>query len=384
MTDVMALGKERTQLFRDVFEGRIPKRVPVYGMLTYEFAAAYAGKGLVEAQYDQSLYEGIVDKCCQDFKCDNLPVVHLRFPALYRQLGAKNWVMGSNGFLQHPEVEGLKMDEYDDFIASPFDCIVEKVLPRLYTELDTDPGTRSMAFAKAFKTFMDEFANVGMTGAKLSQKYGYANVDLFAGACEAPFDFVADQLRGFKNILTDVRRVPDKVQAACEAVLPVMEKMGMFKFPTELGATFIPLHMAPFMRPKDFERLYWPTFLQLVEKFKELGQRSFLFVEQDWMRYIDYLQDMPAGTVMLFEYGDAQLAKDKLGDKHIISGFYPVTLLKTGTKQQCIDKAKEMIDIMAPGGNYCFAFDKAPLTLDSVNVDNLKAVYEYVTENATY
>lgn len=384
MTDMAALAQERTQLFRDLFNGKVPKRVPVYGLMTYEFAAQYAGKNLFEAQWNMALYEEIAEKICQDFACDNQPLLHLRFPALYKVLGARNWIMGSNGFLQHPEVEGLAIDEYDEFIASPLDCIVEKVLPRLYKNLDTDPNTRSLVMAKAFKIYSDEFANMGMVNAKLTAKYGYADVNLFAGACEAPFDFVADQLRGFKNILTDIRRIPGKVEAACEAVTPLMTKMGMFPFPVELGATFIPLHMAPFMRPKDFDRLYWPTFLKLVQNLKDAGQRSFLFCEENWMRYLDYLQDMPEGTIMMFEYGDPRLAKEKLGKKHIIAGFYPVTLLKTGTRQQCIDKAKELIDILAPGGNYMFTLDKSPITLDSVNPDNMKAVYQYVSENANY
>lgn len=383
MADVFSLAQERTQLFRDLFEGKTPRRVPVYALITYEFAAAYAGVGLAEAQWNSALYEGIAEKICQNFVGDNMPVAHLRFIALYKQLGARNWIMGSNGFLQHPEVEGLAIEEYDDFIASPYDTIVEKVLPRLYSQLDTEPNKKAMVMAKAFKTYMDEFANIGMANFKLTQKYGYTSANFFAGACEAPFDFVADQLRGFKNILTDVRRVPDKVEKACEAVTPLMVKMGAFKFPNELGATFIPLHMAPFMRTKDFERLYWPSFLKLVQDLKAAGQRSFIFCEQDWMRYIDYLQEMPDGTIMLFEYGDPKLAKAKLG-KHIISGFYPVTMLKTGTEQQCIDKAKELIDIMAPGGGYFFSLDKAPITLDSINVDNYKAVLKYVYENANY
>lgn len=384
MTGAEALSRERTRLFRDVYEGKIPKRVPVMGITTYEFAAAYAGKDLIEAQWSFHLFEEISEKICRDFPYDNFPLLHLRYPALYRQLGARNWVMTSNGFLQHPEVEGLRVDEYDEFIASPFDCIVEKVLPRLYSALDTDPYTKALVLAKAFKIFSDETNNINMVATKLSQKYGFARINLFAASCEAPFDFLADQLRGFKNILTDVRRVPEKVEAACEAVTPIMLKMGIFSSPMELGATFIPLHMATFMRPEDFDRLYWPTFKELVYDLKAAGQRSFIFCEQNWMRYLDYLQDMPENTTMLFEYGDPRLAKKKLGAKHIISGFYPVTLLKTGTRQQCIDKAKEIIDIMAPGGRYFFCFDKAPVTLDSINVDNLKAVLEYVAANAYY
>ena len=51
---------------------------------------------------------------------------------------------------------------------------------------------------------------------------------------------------------------------------------------------------------------------------------------------------------------------------------------------QCVDKAKELIDIMAPGGKYYFEFDKGPLSLDTINVENYRAVLEYVAENTTY
>src|SRR5690606_11325674 len=96
--------------------------------------------------------------------------------------------------------------------------------------------------------------------------------------------------------------------------------------------------------------------------------------EHDWMRYLDYLQELPAGTRFIFEFGDPQLVKDKLGKKFIILGFYPLILLKTGSKEQCIDKAKELLDILAPGGNYIFAFDKGAVSLDSINLDNYVAV----------
>ena len=55
-----------------------------------------------------------------------------------------------------------------------------------------------------------------------------------------------------------------------------------------------------------------------------------------------------------------------------------------GTKEQCIDKAKELLDILAPGGRYWFDFDKGALTPNSVNIENLKAVLAYVHENTVY
>lgn len=384
MADMISLSQERTQLFTDLMDGKIPKRVPVAGFFAHEFAIQYAGRDLTEVQWDTTDLEAIFEKVSEDFYSDLLPVSAFRLPSFYKLLGSKNFVMGSNGFLQHPEVEGLRLEDYDDFIASPYDCILEKVLPNLYSALNTDPVTKSLVMAKAFKAFTDDMGNTGRIYGNLINKYGYGLINLFAGFCEAPFDFLTDQLRGFKNISLDVRRIPDKVEAAVNAVTPLVIKMGGQLFPAKYNATFIPLHMAPYLRGKDFDRFYWPSFKKLVDGLAEKGMRSYLFVEQDWMRYVDYLAELPAGTVMMFEYGDPKLVKEKLGKKHIISGFYPLTLLKTGTKQQCIDKAKELIETLAPGGGYYFSFDKVIITLDSVNVDNTKAVLDYVATNANY
>jgi hypothetical protein len=381
---MQALSSERTQLFNDIIDGKIPKRVPISVAFPIEFCIQYAGKDLATTQWDSTDLEEVFEKICQEFYSDTLPVMAFRFPSWYKILGAKNWVMGSNGFLQHPEVEGLAIEDYDAFIEAPFDCIVEKVLPRLYGELDADPAKKAMVLAKAFKAFNDEMGNAGRIYGNLIGKHGYGYLNYFSGFCEAPFDFVADQLRGFKNITIDIRRVPEKVLAAVEAVTPWMVKMGMPPQPSKYNATFIPLHMAPYLRGKDFEKFYWPTFKKTVEDLAANGMRAHLFVEHDWMRYVDYLAELPEGTIMMFEYGDPKLVKEKLGKKHIITGFYPISLLKTGTKQQCIDKAKELIDTLAPGGNYFFGFDKSPITADSVNIENTKAVLEYVANNANY
>lgn len=181
---------------------------------------------MTEVQWDTTDLEATFEKVSEDFFSDLLPVSAFRMPSFYKILGSKNFVMGSNGFLQHPEVEGLAVEDYDAFIASPYNCIVERVLPRLYSELNRDPLTRSLVMAKAFNAFTDETGNTGRIYGNLIQKYGYGYTNFFAGFCEAPFDFLTDQLRGFKNISVDVRRIPDKVEAAVNAVTPLMIKMG--------------------------------------------------------------------------------------------------------------------------------------------------------------
>jgi hypothetical protein len=241
-----------------------------------------------------------------------------------------------------------------------------------------------MALAKAMRAQSDDLAYLGTIRAKMIAKYGFATMG--AVLTEAPFDFMSDFLRSFKGISGDVRRYPDKVAAACEAVLPLMIKKGTLPNPSLLGYTFIPLHMAPYLRDKDFAALYWPTFKKLVETLAGMGQNVQLFVEHDWTRYLDYLYELPANTIMRFEYGDAKLVKEKLGKKHIISGFYPVTMLQTATKQQCVDKAKELFDILAPGGRYWWQADKSIINMEANSpvAENLRAVLEYVHESGTY
>ncbi|SNS97732.1 Uroporphyrinogen decarboxylase (URO-D) [Anaerovirgula multivorans] len=386
MADIKQLQKDRQQLFTDLYEGRIPKRVPIMYNIGWEAAIQLAGHDLKQAQWDNSIVYDVYDKACSRLYGDLAPVaMTLRNPMHYQMLGAKAIIMSSSGQMQHPEIACLEPSEYDEFIQDPYKMMVDKLLPRLYKALDVSSGQKALTLGKAFKAYNDENVFYGATIGKIVEKYGYATI-VTHGFGEAPFDFLADFLRSFSGINMDVRRMPDKVVEACEAITPHMIKLlvHMNPNPSILKKGFIPLHMAPYLNNKQFEKFYWPTFKKVVEAMVEAGQGVDLFVEHDWMRFIDYLADLPGRIRMRFEYGDPKIIKEKLQGKHIISGLYPLTLLKTATKEECIDKAKELIDILAPGGGYMFEFDKSALSMDDVNIDNLIAVTEYVRDHAIY
>lgn len=181
-----------------------------------------------------------------------------------------------------------------------------------------------------------------------------------------------------------MRRQPEKLLEAMEALMPYCIWMGKPRSISQLGCNMIMTHMAAFLNTKDFEKFYWPTFHKLCHIAAEQGQAMQIFLEGDWTRFIDHLQDLPQGTQLWMEYGDPQQFKDKLGKKMVLGGFYPLTLLRQSSKDQCIDKAKELIDILAPGGNYIFIFDKSALSPNDINPENYSAVLEYVIENGKY
>ncbi|MEG0378264.1 MAG: uroporphyrinogen decarboxylase, partial [Eubacterium sp.] len=221
-------------------------------------------------------------------------------------------IMGATGVMQHPEVHSLEPEEYDTFIKDPFFYMSETLMPRLYPSLDTTPGRRAMVLAQAVKANSDQFAIIGQTMGKIAGKYGYPKAP--SGRSTAPFDYLADFLRSFTGIAKDMRRCPEKVVDACDALVSVMFREGIPN-PEKLPQNYrvmIPLHMGSFINEKQFEKFYWPSFKRLMDRLVEPGAGVDLFVEDDWMRHMDYLKELKGSVKMQFEYGDPKLVKEKL------------------------------------------------------------------------
>jgi hypothetical protein len=237
-----------------------------------------------------------------------------------------------------------------------------------------------------YKFYEDNFdATKAVVQKNAAEKYGLFKAPAgISGALPVPFDVLADVYRGFSNIVKDIRRMPEKVEEACEALVPYAMWMGNKSKPHPLGYNVIATHMGPFIRVKDFERFYFPTFKKLLHMQAARGQKTYAFCESDWDKLADHLAELPMGTILRFEKGTPQLYKDKMGDRMCLAGFYPIDLIKHGTVEQCVDKAKEIMDVMMPGGNFYFSFDKTALRKEDLNLDNYAAVMDYVLENGHY
>ena len=376
------LFAERCEIRADLFAGKRPKRLPVYVSFSLEAACGLAGIPLLDAHYDTDLAAQAHEKVCQTFYSDDMPSLNLRYPPVYQLLGAKNWILASNGAVQHPEIETMHEEDYDAFIENPYDVIMEVFLPRVCAALDTDPINRGVTFAKAYDEYTHQVSTYfAMIGA-LSEKYGYSAGMVNAPMTEAPFDFLADQLRGFSAILMDCRRVPDKVEAACRAVLPLMLKLAVPPAPYPDMQGFIPLHLAPYMNPQQFERLWWPTFEELVVAMDKQGVGATIFAENDWTRYLDYLARLPKSTAVWVEDGDMQKYTDTVGKDHIFGGFFDATMTLSKTKEECIDYVKRMCDICMKSDHFFFTFNKSVMDINSIDISKLQAVLEWVRDNA--
>ncbi|MCR3922732.1 MAG: hypothetical protein NUK65_09485, partial [Firmicutes bacterium] len=389
--EVKKLQQERGKLFSDFYNHKIPERLTVSVSVSGHILAEFGGLNVFETQYDYSKLAEPAKKICDMIYSDTSPVMPVglisRPPSFYQLLGSQSFIMGNKGFVQHPEVVGMNEDEYPELIANPYDFLLEKVIPRQYKELDATNPVRMlnrMQMAKA--ALANDSASSLPWFMALMEEHGYHRGAPMGsgGFCSAPYDFIADQLRSFSGISKDIRRHRELLKEACDAVLPLMFKMGLPANPHPEGAVVTPLHMPTFMREKDFMEVWMPSYVKMYENYAALGIRGSAFCEDNWMRYLDNLLELPAGMRLMFEYGDPQAIKDKLGKKFILQGLYPIDLIKHGTKEECVYKAKELLDIMMPGGGYVFGFDKGALTLSDVNLENLAAVAECVRDYGVY
>ena len=384
MGTVEELQKERTEIRNDLLAGKKPKRLFMNPNFTMESACDYAKIDLMKAHYSMELTEQAYDKVCADFPADTMPARNLRFPNVYQLLGARNWIISSNGVVQHPEIETMAVEEYDEFIEAPYKTIIEKFLPRVCKALDKDPISNGLNLATAYGAYKNITGAQMAVYGRMNTKYGYVPGMITNQMIEAPFDFLADQLRGFRAITMDIRRCPDKVKAAVEVITPMMIKMATPPVIRPGLISFIPLHLGPFINNKAFDELYWPTFEKTIVELDKIGIRISLFVEQDWTRFCHYLERLPKSTIMFMEAGDPKRFTETVGKDHVFGGFFDPTITLARSKEACIDEAKKLLDICMKSDHFYFTFDRSVIDMKSVDVPKLQAVLEWLYENGKY
>ena len=389
MSTAEELRAKRVKMYQNVYDSIVPERVPIDVSLNLNVVAEYAGIHGKEAYWNpDSLYEK-ADELCAMIPTDIcLYGGSILWPSQYQALESNCMKLSQTGFMQHPNHVGMLPEDYDAFIENPLDCIVERILPRNYQGLNPqreDPLRTMLSIAVAQDAISKTRAKSGSVTSRLAAKYGYFTPEPGTGTgCYAPLDILTDTMRSLSGMSMDIRRRRDKVKAAVEAIYPLNYAVGIPPKITPYGHVFFPLHLATYMKEQDFVPLWWEPWLRQVTDYASMGLHSTAFCEHDWMRYLDYLKDLPTNTVLQFEQGDPKVIKETLGEKFILKGLFPLSTLRTCDTAECVRRTKEFLKIMMPGGKFLFAFDKNPLTLSDVSLDNLKAVCETVMEYGVY
>ncbi len=405
--------RERVTRFIKVIKLEEPDRVPVILPAGY-LPATYAGYSLKEVMYD---YQKLADAWRvfnRDFQPDSFQGPGLVYPGrVIEKIGHKLHKWPGHGLPDdapmYQYVEGIYMqpEEYDDFMENPTDYWMRVFLPRTAGALEsfkyltpfnpimTNPLGWVMSFSsedvrRAFEALLEageEIARWRDAVSKVSREAlaeGYASFG-GGGMAGAPFDNIADVLRGTKGIVLDMYRQPDKLKETMERLVPIIVKGAVRGADMSLSpVVMMPLHKGDksFMSPKQFEEFYWPTFKKVLLGMINEGLVPMPFAEGNYEPRLDIIKEMPRSAVVwYFEVMDMAKAKRALGDVACIAGNVPASLLVTSTPVAVKEACRKLIETCAPGGGYILT---GAAGISKGNPENLRAMMEAAKEYGTY
>jgi hypothetical protein len=384
MSEMEKVYEQRIQDIIMTCNHKEPKRVPIMGKMT-AWAVAYSGAKTRDLIYDRELHVEKWTSFLKDIYVDCMQGIGIRIPL------KMIWALESETFfisndevtIQHKENTPMLVEEYPELIKDPISFIMNKICPRKFPALSKPYPESLAALKEAALGLSDSSESAAAVVKRCREEYGVPGIG--GSKLYAPLDVIFDRLRGFTGLAVDMRRNPEWLIEACEALFPIYMKVAErgITGPYPFAATT--LHCPTFLGPKNFGKFFWPTYKKMLLRVKELGSQTFAYMEGTWKPYYEFLNELPPNCMIgLLEADDPIEAKKLIGDKITIVGGVPLNLLRYGTKQQCLDHAKKIIDACAPGGGFIFTTDKALLSDGDVKVENLIAVNEFVHEYGVY
>ncbi len=367
-----------------------PKHVPI-GLDLVSWPTAYAGVRTDElVDYPEKMAENYV-KVFNDIYCDCLLEPGVTYPIRSLQaLGGNSYIISSDGVtIQHIMQDCImKEDEYDQLIADPNDFTLNVLTKRKYEKFNVPEKEAYEAAKKAAVAMKSHIYMNQLIEDKIDNEFGL--IRLWGKFSPYhPFDFLFDGLRGMKGTLVDIRRHPQKVVAALEALYENTIANSLPNFDDFKGKAWpfakTGFHGVPYIGMKDFERLWWDFFVKMFQPYIDAGVKVFLKAEGQAGYCFDKFKDLPKTSMIIQpEKDDIFDLYKRIGDTVTIAGGIKSSLLKYGTKQECIDYTKKAFDTFAPGGGFIFMQDTPLLSGNDVNIENLFAVYEFAKEYGKY
>lgn len=381
--------EERLSRYQAAIALELPDRIPISAGSNY-FAEVYAGHTNQEFIYDASKWTEADNKFVADFpEVDSYRSGRFWGP-LHDAVGFNLYKLPGRDLtprnqFQFVEGERMKADEYDLLINNPVEFLFDRFLPRALDDFQERGSIRSyMAFLKGGMA-------AGMMGGMVRARYQHMQTELgmptsMGGVFLAPFDYLADGLRGLRGIMMDIRRQPDKIKEACEALIPdVVNAALAIADPLRRYPIFIPLHRGafPFLSPKQFEEFYWPSLKKTMLQIIDAGYSIRAYLEGDWGPNWHHFRELPKGKILCdIDTGDIFKAKAELGGYQCIAGGMPDSLLILGTPEEVRARTKLLCQTVGKDGGYIINAG-CGIPYD-VKPENFKAMCQTVLEYGRY
>ncbi|HHX74408.1 MAG TPA: hypothetical protein GX699_05840 [Firmicutes bacterium] len=375
---------EKTARFITTSNLQEPDRVPILSQIN-AYAIAFNDKTAWDVFEDPDLERECYRKANEAFYFDGLSIFGLNHPfKSYFEVGSQTYFVSNNGVtIQHRESSHMNVDEYPEFIADPISFIANKTALRKIPALSKPYPENYQALKKLFASIKEFKANSQKNRQFVLEQMGIPIVS--SRSAPHPMDNFFDFIRGFTGTLVDLRRCPDNVEKAIEALTPYYESSIPSKkepaFPWLLNTCHIPT----FLSKEQFRRFYWPYMKRCIMAAHEAETKYMAFLEGTWEQHFDLFEEVPKGAfIAVLESDDIIKAKKRFGDRITFAGGMPLSMLRYSSVQECIDYTKKIFDECAPGGGFIFTTNLPPLCKEDINVETYQAVNQFAHEYGKY
>jgi len=391
------LYAERMKRYVTAMRNEKPDMIPIRPFVA-EFTTKYAGYSCQEATQDYANAFDAVLKCAAEFDWDAMVanMVHV-WMGLTQAIGTKYYgVPGIDipsdtafQYREPPEEKAfMKPDEYDQLIEDPTGFLFNVWLPRTSTEVQTigEPVTfrNNMSFLKGGMAMLSYFNAYGPHIERMRTETGM--VSAIAGILKAPLDIIADKLRGYIGLVMDLLERPDKVLAACEALMPHLLHVALSGADPDKNVPItIWMHRGcvPFISHEHFNKFYWPTLKPIVEEIWARGHQVLFYAEGKWAPHLDSFLELPEKSIIYHcDQDDIFEVHKKIKHKFAISGGITNYLLSYGTPDEVRAHCKKVIDEVAREGGYIM--DASAIVQNDGSIENIKAMTDFCREYGVY
>jgi hypothetical protein len=399
---------ERVGLLRDAIAMKKPARVPIAPWMGL-FPIRYAGYTARDAFYDREKLAEASRRYHEDFQPDTLSDSFTMVPGDvfeildYRMFKWPGHGVGGDAGYQYEEAEYMRDDEYDLVVRDFTGFLQRRFLPRAFGalrplgELPVPVDLLEMGFAAPYlaafgepemKEMLHRLMAAGDAAGRWLEEVVTIDAEMTAtfgmpgfggGATKAPYDILADTLRGTRGIVLDRFRRPHDILTALERLVPVAIEWGASAADeSDNPLIFIPLHKGAdgFMSDADFRQFYWPSLRAVINGLVAEGLVPLLFVEGSYNERLDVIVDSeiaPGSTVWMFDQTDMTAVRRHLDGFACFGGNVPGSLLKTGTPEDVEAYVKRLLNEAAGGGGFILS---TGIVVDDARPENLRTMME--------
>ena len=391
------LYTERLNRYVTAMRNEKPDRIPIRPFVA-EFVAKYAGYTCQEVTHDFEKAFAATRKCAADFDWDAVVgnMVYV-WTGLTQAIGLKYYgvpgidVSANTGFQyrEPPEDKAfMHPDEYDQLIEDPTGFLFNVWLPRVSTDVSAreEPTSyrNNLSFLKVGMAMLRYFNSFGKQNELLRTESG--TISAISGILKAPFDIIADKLRGYIGLSMDLLERPEKVLTACEALMPHLLYVALSGADPDKNVPIgLWMHRGcvPFVSHEHFEKLYWTSLKPIIEELWARGHQVLFYAEGDWNVHLKSFAELPEQAIVYHvDKGDIFEVHKIIGHKFCISGGIPNFLLGYSTADEVRDYCKKVIDGVAGDGGYIM--DASSIIQNDAKVENIKVMTEFTREYGVY